>query len=348
MKDHNHRKFKTWVIGITLLMTLASCVPGAATGTEQADTVTAPIVVPTATATIQAPSETPAAPTVMLIVAESADLEMAAESQTIVDSLAAAHGLTVTLQGSQLPETLYSTVEVVIGIGPGLDFSGLAAASPETQFIVIGNPTAVPGDNLSVIGDPVVEKQHQAFMAGYLAAVISTDYKVGGLFPSEADLDDMNPFIIGAEFFCGLCKSDYPPYVDYPLTETIASGSGSNAFEGVVETLVSSGIEVLYLQGELVSPEFLMILSEVGIKVVSDSPPDMSRNNWVGTVAPDPVSALPDVWEEMLTGSGGRQVAAPIQLLDNDAGLASEGRLILFYEMAADLEAGLVSIEVVP
>lgn len=346
MKGFIHHKFIISFISISLLLVLTSCIPGTATSTAQYTETPIPTEEPTAI--IQPPTATPAVPAVMLIVAEDADSSIVTQTQAALESLAEAGGLTLEVHTGSLPDVVPSNVTVVVSVGQGLDINGLASTSQETKFIAMGNPDAVASENLSVIGDPTVEAQHQAFMAGYLAAVISSDYKVGGLFSSDATSETMNAFVIGAEFFCGLCNSQYPPYNDYPQTETLSPGSSNNTIQSTMDVLVNNAIEVLYLQGELVSPELLTYLSDVGIKVISDSPPDMNRNNWVGTVSPDPAFALSEVWEELLTGSSGMQVPAPITLLDTDAGLVSEGRMNLYMEMAADLGDGLVATEIVP
>lgn len=345
MTDRNHLKSIIWIVCIVVLFILTSCAPDSSTGTDQTAEST---VAPTATATIQPPTATPALPTVMLVYTESADPDIVAQTQAELEILAEADGLVMEVIEGGLPEVLTSNVEVVVGVGQGLDLSGLAASSPETKFIVLENPDAVPSENLSVIGDPTVEAQQQVFMAGYLAALVSSDYKVAGLFSSDTGSENINAFVIGAEYFCGLCQPEFPPYNDYPLTATFSSGGAINAFESTVDNLISSDVEILYLQGTLVSQEKLTYLSEVGLMVVSDSAPDMRRNNWIGTVSPDPVAVLSDIWEDMMAGSVGVQVSAPIALIENDAGLVSEGRKRLFDEMAADVMDGLVAIELVP
>jgi hypothetical protein len=74
----------------------------------------------------------------------------------------------------------------------------------------------------------------------------------------------------------------------------------------------------------------------------------MARNNWVGTVRPDRGAALLDVWDEILSESSGVKIPASITLVDTEAGWVSEGRLRLFENMSADLDAGMVSTEYVP
>jgi hypothetical protein len=116
----------------------------------------------------------------------------------------------------------------------------------------------------------------------------------------------------------------------------------------VVNSLDNKGVEIVYVHGELVSPDLLGILEELGMKVLSDQPPDVVRGNWVGTLTIDPVPALEDLWPGLIAGGPGVSIPAAITLTDTEMGLVSEGRFRLFEEMAADLQAGLVSIGIVP
>jgi hypothetical protein len=57
---------------------------------------------------------------------------------------------------------------------------------------------------------------------------------------------------------------------------------------------------------------------------------------------------LAQIWPDITAGTGGHQVPNGILLIDDEAGLISEGRMRLFEEMVAELEADLVLPETVP
>ena len=122
----------------------------------------------------------------------------------------------------------------------------------------------------------------------------------------------------------------------------------TSGFEPVIDSLVNYGVEVFFIPDVLVSSELLSYVASFGLKVVSDGEPDMARNNWVGTVTVNKGEALIELWPQIISKSEGVKVPGGILLTDTDAGLVSEGRSRLFDEMAADLQAGLVSPVSVP
>lgn len=326
---------------LALLILLASlvtaCGPnGTATESVGSETVIPTIVESTATPTL-------GAPTVLLVASPDADPVVLGELQTTLAALAADSSLTLTLVDSLSPDQLTENIKVVVGFGAGTDLAALAPAAPAIQFIAIDQPNAVPGANLSVIGDPLVEEERQSFMGGYLAALVTSDYKVAGLIPSDIPLtaEAQNAYVIGARFYCGLCKSQYPPYNAYPQLHTLTLGSDAAALQNAAENLYNLGVEVVYVHGGLVRPELLTALENYGIEVVGGARPDMPRNNWVGTVMVDPSPALTAIWTAVMAGSGGQQAPGAIVLLDMDAGLISEGRMRMFDEMKNDLENDL-------
>jgi len=346
MKNQSSRNAIIQLSALLLIAVFSACVPTSVTTAEELDETTLTAEPPTITPTL-APTATEPNPALIFVQGEDVDPALLSQMQSEVAVLAEESGFALVSEEVLQPEMLTPNVQVVVGVGSGLNLNGLAPSFPDVTFISIDNLDVIPNDNMFVIGDPSLQ-QGQAFLAGYLGAVISSDYKVAGLFSSEAAPDMVNAFVIGAEYFCGICRPSYPPYNTFPYWDFLAPGSTVNGFQSVVDSLVAYGVEVLYLHGDLVSSELLSYLGEVGMKVISDAPPDMARTNWVGTVAPDYGAALADLWEDILSGAAGVQISAPFILRDTDAGLVSEGRLRLFEEMAEDLNAGLVSTQYVP
>ena len=294
---------------------------------------------PAATATA-----TPGLPTVLLAAGPDADPGTVSRLQSTLEGLAADSGLALTLAQSLTPDQLTENIRVVIGVGAGVDLAALAPTAPGIQFVAIDQPNAAAGVNLSVIGDPLLEEERQSFMGGYLAALVTTDYKVAGLIPTDTAYanEAQDAYLIGARFFCGLCNPKYPPYNVFPQLTTVPAASDPATLQNAVNSLVNLGTEVVYVHAALVRPELLESLSNAGLEVVGGASPDMPRNNWVGTVAIDPSPALAAIWADLLAGNPGQQVPGAILLLDREAGLVSEGRVRLFEEMKADLEADLV------
>ncbi len=337
--NKSNRKIHVIFMLLVLLASLVSACGPDVPGTEVSG-------LETAAPTIAQPTPTPTlgAPTVLLVTSPDADPATLATLQTTLESLAAESSLTLTVVAGLTPDQLTENIKVVVALGTGTDLAALALAAPAIQFVAVGQPNAVPGANLSVIGNPLVEEERQSFMGGYLAALVTSDYKVAGLIPSDIPLtaEAQNAYMIGARFYCGLCKSQYPPYNAYPQLETMPLNSDSNTIYNMAETLSNLGVEAVYVHGDLVTPDLLNALASYGIEVVGGASPDMPHNNWVGTVAIDPTPALAAIWGDVMAGIGGQQVPGAIVLLDLDAGLLSEGRLLMFDDMKMDLEENLV------
>ncbi len=338
-------QFFQGLMGVVLIMGIIGCTPQVAVETET------PTETPFVTQTLaeteppHVSSPTEASPTVLLVVGDGTDPFIAENIQKTVGGLVSEGGLVLQTLESLTPEMLSPNVEIVVGVGPNLDLGNLAVVAPETAFVAVDNPNASLADNLSIIGDPTVEQEHQSFMAGYLTALISADYKVGTLVPADVEDSELilDAFVTGARFFCGICQPKYPPYNAFPQWETLSPANAVSGFQPAVDRLINLGVEVVYVPEPLLSSELLSYLAEVGLKVVGDSEPELKANNWVGTLAIDPSPALIALWPELLMGPIKVRVPGSITLIDTEAGLISEGRYRLFEEMLTDLQAGLVS-----
>jgi hypothetical protein len=297
-----------------------------------------------------APTATPDSSRVILVTGEAADADLAAAVQSPLESLAAEAGLVFMAQPNLTADELTPGVKVVVSVGGGVDLAALAAAAPGTQFVGIRNPGLSPGSNVSVLGEPGADQQRLSFMAGYLAALVSDDYKIAGLVAAGDETGGLaaDSFVIGARFYCGLCQPKYPPYGVFPKWESFAPGSGANVWSPIIDALVSQGVEIVYVHSAVATPALFSYLSDQGVKLISDTPSDVQRNNWVGTLVVDPEPALRLIWPDLMAGAGGFQTPLSVRLTDTDAGLVSEGRYRLFEEMLAELEAGMVLPEPVP
>lgn len=327
------------LVGFTACQPELPETPGAIAETTESVQVTEEI------RTTVTPTPTEVLSGVILVVSPEADQVSVSQIQASLNQLLSDEKLVLLDRENLSAEMITPAVTVVIGVGQGLNMIDLSVSNPETSFVVVGDPTVQPSDNLSVIGDPVIEQQHQFFVAGYLSALISEDYRTASLIQlSDEDSNTMiDSFMVGAEFFCGVCNPLHPPYNDFPYWQMLSVENVSSGFEPVIENFVNYGVEVLFVPVELASSELLSYAGSFGLKVVSNGEPDIARNNWVGTVMVDMGQALVDLWPRLLSNSKGVQVPGRILLTNTDAGLISEGRQRLFYDMISDLQSGLIS-----
>lgn len=349
MKNYKYRIFPVLFISLILLLCLAACNPSLSTETvvpqvSQAVSLEESV---TETPTTSVPTETEAA--VLLMTGSDVDLLLVSQIRESLEVLTADSGLRLLIQDGSSVDMM-ANATVVVSLGEDIDINNLAASYPEVSFVAIENGGAVPSTNLSVIGDPPIDQQRRAFMAGYLAALLSDDYKVAALAPSDVDLSEevLESFMVGVRFFCGICQTKYPPYQAFPQWETLAAAGSAETFQPVLDRFSNIGVEIFYVHGDLLSPQLLAAIADTGILVIGDRHPDTLRNNYAGTVLSDPAPLLEAIWDDILEGNSGQKIPGSIVLVDRNPDLISDGRYQLFLEIADDLQAGLIYPEAVP
>ena len=302
MNKSLHQVILKSLLGAILTIGMIACTPENPAETEQfmaTPTVTKEIRESTPT---QIFTSTPNTAKVFLMTDADADPSIIAQVQQQLTSLAAETGFIFEVVGDLTVETLTSDVKIVVGVGPNPDLVDIALGHPQTTFLFIDHMEIEPTSNINQIGDQFQDIQDKAFMAGYLAALVSTDYKVAALVPSDIESKDLilDSFVTGARFFCGICQPKYPPYNTFPKWETISSAEAQQGFQATVDTLINQGVEILYVSGDLVTATLLDYLAESDIQVVGDSQPGQIRENWLGTVSIDLEEALVELCETIV------------------------------------------------
>ena len=351
MKNYKIRSLVILFLGLILILGFSACAPQAPTEiTATLPAGTTPTQPEAATEPPPTVTPTPEDPVVILLHSADADPFAKMQIQSKLEELTTNSGLQLVIQEALSAEMMAADVKVVAGVGPGIDVNSLAASYPGVSFLAVDNPSAQPSANLTVIGDPVDDQKRRAFMAGYLAALISDDYKVAALAPADTSSTDMilDSFVVGARFYCGLCQPKYPPYKAFPQVQSLPVGETVETYQPVLDILQANGVQVIFVHADLASSPLLARISEMDMVAVSDQRPEITSNNYVGTVLSDPGPSLEFLWPSLLNADQGFWKAASITLVDLDSGLLSEGRYQYFLEMAGYLEEELVFPEIVP
>ena len=340
----------TFVLILVMTLFLSACAPVEVTVTETPELITEEVPTPEIIEETQPPTEVISESTVLLVTNPDVSAARISSVTDVLEVLAADSGLDLQSVSTLTPETLAENITVVVTVGSHPSINEFAASNLGIKFIAVDDPQVQPAQNVSVMGGSTRDQEYQAFMAGYLAAVVSSDYKVAAIIPENLEQTQRlsDAFWIGARFFCGICRPLYPPYNVFPYLAYLPVENASEGFQPVIDSITTYGVEVLFVAHPLATPEMLSYLAERGVKVIGDRSPDMPRNNWVGTVTADPVSALEILWKDLFSESSGENISAFITVIDTDSDLLSEGRLRLFKETAADLLNGLISAEPVP
>jgi hypothetical protein len=312
---------------------LSACSPSAAAPTL-APSAAAPLESPTPTL---APSATPLPGRLIAVGAldEPARDWLAAQ--------AAQAGLGFDQRDQLAAADLPSETRVVVWYNPPGDLAALAGSAPQVQFAAVTSAPLEPGVNLTVIRS---SPDRQAFAAGFLSVLLSTDWRSAGLIPSDQPTA-ATAFQNGGRYFCGDCAPGWPLGETYPKVSAAAASADGAGWAAEVNVLFDSGkAEVFYLSDPAYKPEVYAALQgrdQSGRTVVvfgSLPPPDELKAQWAATIGVDSLPALQRALPEMLVGKSAGALDAAIQLSSINPGLLSAGRQALFDQMLADLEKG--------
>jgi hypothetical protein len=241
-------------------------------------------------------------------------------------------------------------LKVVIALPPDPGLAGLASAAPQVQFLGVGIPGLTAAANLSLIGASGKPVDQQAFLAGYIAAILSPDYRVGIITQDSPEgLLAEKAFTNGFHFFCGLCQQAFPPIYNYPVHLEIKTDVPEGQYPAYADVLARYQVEVAYVYSEIATPDLLDYLSQKGIKIIAESMPlEDLRPGWVVSIQPEVISAIQKIFPELVAGQGGQNLTTPLLLADINPDLLTEGKQRLVEEVLSDLQAGFIDPGVTP
>jgi len=309
--------------------------------------VSGPTVVPTHTPLPTATLiPTPSTPLAILVLPTDMDQANSDLYQKTVYDLAQQSGFRFQVRNTLTPTDLSDpTLKVVIVLPPDPGVAALAPTAPGVQFLAVNIPNLAAGGNLSVLaGDAQVELP--AFLAGYVAAMISDEYHIGMVIP-QGDVDAQrafNAFNNGMVYYCGLCRTFYVSEIDYPTYVEIPADEVPSRYGGYANVLINDRkVYALYIYPSLADEEFLSYVGTQGVMLIGTSMPEPRPGGWVMTVRPDTIKAIQTAWPSLVAGLGGINVQSPLGIADVDSGLLSPGRLRLAQETLDGLLAGRIS-----
>jgi hypothetical protein len=242
-------------------------------------------------------------------------------------------------------------VRVVTVLAPDPGVAELAAAHSEVQFLGIGIPGLQTTNNLSSIGADGERPDRQGFLAGYLAAVISDDWRIGVISPSDTPSGQASRlgFINGAIFYCGLCRPVYPPFIQYPQYAEIPSSAGQAEWQAAADNLIANAVKTVYVFPGAGDNGLLDYLAQAGLKIIGGIPPAADLNDrWVASIQPDLSAPLREIWTSLINGEGGKNLAIPIMITQQNEQLFSLGRQGLVGKLLAELSADYIDTGVDP
>lgn len=311
----------------------------------------------TATFIALTPTESPVTPTplpplAILVIPDGADPTLAEELEQKMKALAEAAEMRFQVRPSLNLNELSKDMTVVTVLAPAPDLSILASGAPEIQFIGVGIEGLTAGNNLSLIHAETYEAQDLAFIAGFIAGVITPDWRAGILLPSDQTTAALlqQAYGNGLHYWCGLCQPAYAPFVVYPQSAQVLNPSDPVAALTPVDTLVNAGVTTIFIPDGVMSIELIDYIAQKQIMMIgTGEPSDSAASLWVVSLqAGSPLGAFESVWLETLAGRVGKDVVVPLALSNTGAGLLGEPRRRVVTEMLTELLSGLIDPGLIP
>jgi len=329
-------KFTLFVLLIAWL--LSSCGLGRAEPTATPVPSQTPVPPPTLT-------PTPSAPLAILVVPADLDKAASDQYQKTVNELSQGSGFRFQVRNTLTAADLEPSLKVVVVFPPDPGLAALAAAAPQTQFLVVNIEGVTAGGNISTLaGSSQVEIP--AFLAGYTAAMISDDYHIGMVIPKDnADAQRaLAAFTNGMTFYCGLCRPFYYLPYTYPQYIEVPADEDPGRYGGYANYLITDRkVYTLYIYPSLATPDFMSYVGTTGVQLIGVSLPNPRPGGWVMTIRPDEIKAIQNAWPTLVAGQGGTAIPSPLGIADVDPGLLTPGKLRLVEQTLEDLLAGRIS-----
>lgn len=328
-------------IVLGMIVILSAC-------TKQQPVLDTPL--PMETSVTESPTET-AAPTqtiparVILVAPQGTDPLLLSDIQDLLSPLSRDAGLVFVTQELLTNEPWKEPVSIVVAMDGVPNLMELVNSHPDVQFLSLFDPGLLQAPNLSTISITAEDLQKQAFTAGYLAAVVTPNYRVGVLATGDdLGLIASDSFFIGAQYFCGLCNSRFGPIEYYPKLAIVSDPTSAPSWQAAVDLLLSRAVTTVYVQSEVINPDLVNYLFENNVRVISPvSIPELTADeNWLATLSFDPLPGIQMLFSDLVSGKGGLSAASRIVLIDTDSGSISEGRMALIQKTLDELLNGYI------
>jgi len=334
---------------LLLFLFLAACTqPGQST-----------ITTPTPEATFTpAFSPTPSAPLVILVMPADLPADEYDRNQTLVYDLARENGMRFQVRNSLTVDELAfegEALKIVVALSPDPGLASLAAAAPGVQFLAIGIPDLPTAPNLSSVGAGGLPVDQQAFLAGYIAAMLAPEWRVGILSQKDTPGGEAARYAFenGYHYFCGTCLS--PDFVQpyyaglYPIIVRIPTDAPENEYTAYADLLLDNFVKAAFVYPEIATPDLLAYMAQYGVLLVGQElPSEDLRGSWIASIRPDLNSAILSIFPELVAGRGGQIFPTPLFLDDVNPELLTDGKLPLVQSVLDGLQNGTIGTGVTP
>ena len=340
-------KYKNFYWLLIIILFLVGCSSQPDTQTPNSEPIVTETPVPTPT-----PDDTPTplSPVGVFLTPPGADPSLVEELNPLVGGYIRAEGLRFQVLETMAPgDFLTDDFRLVVVLPPYPDLENLAQGAPETKFLAVGFNDLDPLDNLSVLRFAGGDFGVQGFAAGYIAAMITTDWRVAVLSVQESDeaLAAREGFRVGVKYFCGLCNPKYAPtgihYV-YPKYIDLPVDASDPEIEANVNLLIDRAVNTFYIVPGAGDPKIYQMLTNNNKLIIGPGSDfrEEYRDNWVASLEYDLVAAFEVIWTAFLSAETGIEQTPPLLITDINSELLSPGKLKLVKGILEEVSNGYI------
>ena len=239
--------------------------------------------------------------------------------------------------------------QIVVILSPFPDIENLAQQAPNTKFLAVGFNDLEPRENLSVLRSGGGAYDVQGFVAGYIAAMITMDWRVGVVSVQESDdaLAAREGFRVGVKYYCGLCNPIYAPtginYV-YPKYIDLPVDASDLDIEANINLLIDRVVNTYYIVpgvGNSLIYQMLTRNEKLIIGPASDFKEEY-QDYWVASLEYDLLEALEEIWPIFLETETGIEHTSPLLITNVNSGLLSPGKIRLAEGILEEVTSGFI------
>ncbi|NIM92361.1 MAG: hypothetical protein GTO18_01420 [Anaerolineales bacterium] len=319
---------------------------------ENSHTPTTPSTLPNPTSTASPTvTPTPVQPTIILLAPEDPYLFSTDNLLSTLESIVSPRGWMLERHHSLGSGVLGPHVELVVVISPYPELENLARSFPDVQFVAINFSDLDEMSNLSVIGPQGEPVDQLAFLAGYIAALVTDDWRVGVISEASQTINNIVQmgFSNGVIFYCGLCRPIRPPYLSYPIYFLLPEGATESEWLSAADWMLSNGVRTVFIFSPDINLAALSMLKDSGISIIGViDPPEDGSDTWLLTIRTSPETILEDQWDQLLAGTGGLSVPMLFVLDHVNEEILTPGKQLFLVDVMHDLVHGFIDTGVIP
>ena len=126
------------------------------------------------------PTATPSLPSVFVVIPDETNPSIVDQTLPVIQALASQSGMELKTVSMITPQDLENQdARLLVIFSPSSNLTEIAQALPTTQILGISFPDIKPSENVSLIQIDEAPFDIKSFLAGYIAAAVTTDWRTG-------------------------------------------------------------------------------------------------------------------------------------------------------------------------